>query len=171
MAIAPPRPRNGSTIRFLLPTLMGLGLLAGGVLLWRSGSPTTRAVPPGELQHLSILPFDADSAARRQLAAALADSLVARLATLPGLDARVGSAGFGRSSDLTIRGNLAARDGRLVITARLYGAQDQDPLWTATFWRKESLNAELVTDLSQGLAEAIYGHLARTPKRSTREQP
>jgi hypothetical protein len=141
-----------------------------GLLVWQGGETAAAPAASGEVQILSVLPFEPDSSARGHLSAALADSLVARLATLPGLEVRIGSAGLGRSSDLTVRGNLSVRDGRLVIAARLYGTENSVPLWTATFWRKESLNAELVTDLAQGLAEAIYGHLARSPQSRREEQ-
>lgn len=73
--------------------------------------------------------------------------------------------------DFTVRGEIAARDGRLVIATRLHQSGGDEILWTATFWRKDSIDSGLVSDLATGLAEAIYGQLAREAVTAKRGKP
>lgn len=93
--------------------------------------------------------------------AAFAESLGARLARMPGLTVRLAGGSFGLRSQFTVRGDVTARDGRLVIAARLYGNTDRDAVWSATFWRSDSMTSDLVGDVAGGVAEAIFGQLAR----------
>jgi hypothetical protein len=108
-----------------------------------------------------------DPAPRSWTSAAFADSLVARLSLMPGLTVRRAGGSFGPRSAFTVRGDVTARDGRLVIAARLYREQDRDAVWTATFWRTDSLTVELVSDLAAGVSEALYGELARGANATT----
>src|SRR5262245_63533435 len=114
--------------RFPVAPLVAAALAAGGIVgvwVWPRGALTPASAAAGEIHHLSVMPFQADSAGRRPLGAAIADSLAARLAALPGLAARVGARGFGRSTELTVRGHVSARGGRLVVVTQLYGVSDQ----------------------------------------------
>ena len=118
---------------------------------------------------MSVAAFQAHSPEQRVLGSALAESLATRLARLPGLSARV--AGSERAPDFQVQGDLTHRDGRLVIAVRLYGTEPREPVWSGTFWSKDSLDTALVSDLAQGLAEAVYGQLARGGAPSARNKP
>ncbi len=160
------RPRGARL--WLRSSVLGLGL---GVLLANcAGAP--EAAPDGDqgaAHQLVVTPFQTDSSRRDPMARALADSLAVRLSKMPDLAARVGTGSPG--TEFVVRGDLAGRDGRLVIAARLHGAPRDSTLWTATFWRADSLTPSLVDDLAAGVAEAIYGHLARNPITTRRETP
>jgi len=101
----------------------------------------------------------------------VAESLVARLAGVQGLQARVAAAEETAGADFVVRGEIGLRDGRLVIATRLHQAEATEVIWTATFWRKDSLDSDLVGDLASGLAEAIYGQLAREAVTSKKGKP
>lgn len=101
----------------------------------------------------------------------MAESLAARLGGLQGLQARVEAAWKAAGADFVVRGVIGLRDGRLVIVTRLYQTAVVQEIWTATFWRKDSLDSELVGDLASGLAEAIYGQLAREAIATKRTKP
>ena len=92
------------------------------------------------------------------MSTALADSLASALSRLPGLTAEVAEAS---APVYAVLGDLSVRDGRLVIAARLYEGSRTEPLWSSTFWRRAELDTELVNDLAQGVAEAVYGEVAR----------
>jgi TolB-like protein len=121
------------------------------------------------LQQVTIAPFQAHSAEQRALSTVLAESLATRLARLPGLSATV--AGSERAPDFQVQGDLTVRDGRLVIAVRLYGTEPRVPVWSGTFWSKDSLDTALISDLAQGLAEAVYGQLARGDAPAARNKP
>lgn len=112
-----------------------------------------------------------DPAPRSWTSAAFAESLAARLARMPGLTVRVGGSSFGFLSEFTVRGYVTARDGRLVIAARLYRDSQQDAVWTATFWRDDAPDPNIVNDLAADVAEALYGQLARRAVTSTEGRP
>jgi TolB-like protein len=121
------------------------------------------------LQQVTIAPFEVHSAGQRALSTVLAESLATRLGRLPGLRAIVASGE--RAPNFRVQGDLTHRDGRLVIAVRLYRPEAREPLWSGTFWRKDSLDTALVSDLAQGLAEAVYGQLARGDAPSARIKP
>ncbi len=102
---------------------------------------------------------------------AYADSLAARLGRMPGLTVRPAGGRFGPHSEFTVRGDVTARDGRLVVAARLFRRPSGDAVWTATFWRTDSLTSDLVSDLGAAVAEAVYGQLARSAMTTTGERP
>lgn len=136
----------------------------------------TAAVPSGPTSGLTatltVEPFDTgDPAPRYWTSAAFAESLAARLSRMPGLTVRVGGSSFGSHTEFTVRGDVTARDGRLVIAARLYRDTGRDAVWTSTFWRNDALTSDLVGDLAGGVAEAVYGHLARNAVTTTGERP
>ena len=112
-----------------------------------------------------------DPAPRSWTAVAFAESLAARLSRMPGLTVRLASDSFAPRTGFTIRGDVSARDGRLVIATRLYRRGGEDALWTATFWRTDSLTSDLVSDLAAAVAEAVYGQLARSAMTTTGERP
>ncbi len=140
-----------------------------------SGRRMAIANPPsstGPLTTLMVEEFHTgDPAPRVWTAAAFAESLAARLARMPGLTVRVGGGSFGSETEFTVRGDVTAREGRLVIAARLYRVPGRDAVWTATFWRADSLTSDLVGDLAGGVAEAVYGALARSAVTTSREEP
>jgi len=125
--------------------------------------------PKGDDRRIVVTPFQADSAERDLQGRAVAESLSVRLAGVQGLQARLGLEAEG--ADFVVRGEIGARDGRLVIATRLQQAGASEVLWTATFWRKDSLDSELIGDLAAGVAEAIYGRLAREAVTMKRGKP
>ena len=152
--------------RWLRISALGLGL--GGLLASCAREPRQPAPDgAGATHRLVVTPFQTDSSHRDPMARALADSLVARLSGMPDLAARVGTGSSG--ADFVVRGELAGSDGRLVIAARLHRSPRDSALWSATFWRADSLTTGLLDDLASGLDEAIYGHFARALPGSTRE--
>ena len=145
-------------LAFAIGTLV-LGALGTILVLRQRGAVWT--APASSAQRVTVDPFSSHGPASQLSGRALAESLAARLTGMPGLAVRVAGSGFGPGPDLTVGGDIALRDGRLVITARLFTQAGSAPLWTATYWRKDSLSPELVDDLSAGVAEAIAGHLVR----------
>jgi len=117
--------------------------------------------PKGENRRIVVTPFRADSSRRESQGRAVAESLAARLDGVQGLQARVAAGEETAGADFVVRGEIGSRDGRLVIATRLHHVGVTEQIWTATFWRKDSLDSELVGELASGLAEAIYGQLAR----------
>lgn len=101
------------------------------------------------------------------MTAALADSLASALSRLPGIAADVGE---GAEYDYDIRGDLSVRDGRLILAVRLYRSRGTEPLWSSTYWRHAELSSELVTDLAQGVGEAVFGEVARRALATGRHQ-
>jgi hypothetical protein len=147
------------------PLIAGAALLALGaglVLLWRGREGSPAAPVAGIAAALGVEPFAASGAPPAWPAALFADSLVAHLGRAPGLTLRHAGGAFGTDSDFTLRGEVSARDGRLVITASLSRGGERDAFWTATFWRDPTLTIDLVNDLAGAVVEAVYGELART---------
>lgn len=94
-----------------------------------------------------------------------AESLATRLALVQGL--RVTHGALGPSTDYALRGDVSARDGRLVMATRLWRTGEPSAVWTATFWRGDGPNRNLVEDIATGVAEALYAditHRALTTK-------
>jgi TolB-like protein len=151
--------------------IVAIGALAVVTIVLARRSPSDGGAGPND-SHLGVIPFRAASSNLEPLGATLAESLASRLTRLPGLTATVQREWLGRSSEFTVRGEVAARDGRFVVTAQLEGGSGNTSLWTGTLWRKDSLDSALVSDLAASLAEAIYGHLARTDTaRASRTKP
>jgi TolB-like protein len=78
---------------------------------------------------------------------------------MPGLTVRPAGDTFGPYSEFTVRGDVTARDGRLVIATRLYRHPDERAVWTATFWRSDEITSDQVDDIAGAVAEAVYGLL------------
>jgi len=153
--------------------LLVLSAIIGVATDWgrQRSTPEPRA-GSGPTTTLAVEAFHTGNPAPRSwTSAAFAESLAARLARMPGLTVRVGGGSFGSATEFSVRGDVTARDGRLVIAARLYRVPGRDAVWTATFWRTDSLTSDLVGDLAGGVAEAVYGALARSAVTTTREEP
>lgn len=151
-------------------TLVVAAVGAVGVALVMKQRPPAwngAGTPP---QRVTVDPFRFQAEGQHWSGEVLAESLAARLAGVPGLAVRVAGGSFGPGPDLTVGGDISLRDGRLVITARLFAESVKEPLWTATYWRKDSLSPELVGDVSAGMAEAIAGHLVRHGAGSSGER-
>ena len=152
---------------------MVLAALVAAASAW--GRRTTAAPNPSNSLTitLAVEAFrTTNSDSRSRVSTVFADSLSARLARLPGLTVRPPGGTFGPHTDFTVRGDVAARDGRLVIAARLYRRDGgKDAVWTATFWRSDSLTSGLVSDVAAAIAEATYGQLARDTTTTTGERP
>jgi TolB-like protein len=149
----------------------GAALLAGLRGRWASAPERSPATSSGMAASLTVEPFAASDAPRGWSSAALAESLAARLARAPGLAVRTAGGSFGPHADFRVRGEVTGQDGRLVIAARLYRDGERDALWTATFWRGDSLTSDLVSDLAGAVVEAVYGALARRMVTDTGGHP
>lgn len=163
-------------LRVVAGAAAAIVVLAAVIMAATAWGRRTAAVPsspsPGLTATLAVEAFHVgDPAPRSWTSDVFAESLAARLARMPGLTVRVGSSSFGSHTEFTVRGDVTARDGRLVIAARLYRNTERDAVWTATFWRTDSLTSDLVGDLAGGVAEAIYGQLARDAVTTTGERP
>jgi hypothetical protein len=109
-----------------------------------------------------------DSVAMVLAATMFAESLAAHLERMPGLEVRVVTGTIRQSTDFTLRGNITMQGGRLVIVSRLYERDEEPPIWTATFWRDRVATSNIADELAADMAEALYGHLARTSVTTTR---
>jgi TolB-like protein len=126
---------------------------------------------PGRPATLAVVPFRTGTPAPRSWAATVfAESLAARLARIPGLEPHVSTGGAG-SSDFVLRGEVSAKDGRLVVATRLIDQSNGETVWTATFWRTDAPNPNLAGELAADVAEALYGHLARRAVTATEGKP
>jgi hypothetical protein len=90
-----------------------------------------------------------------------AESLAARLRRMPGLEIQIADAGAGHTSEFILRGDATLREGRLVIATRLFQQEKRSPVWTATYWASDTASTSLVQEVASGVAEALYGQLAR----------
>ena len=163
---------------------LGLGLTAGaaavglggaGWWFWR-GAPAPAAVAPGTT--LAVLPFRPLTAEGRDelLELGMADALIGRLSTVPGLVVRSISSvlRFGGAEqdplraarDLEVQwlvdGSLQRRGDRLRVTARLLWAADGSAAWSGSFDEKFTS----VFELQDLISSRVLGVLA--PKLQAR---
>jgi TolB-like protein len=127
----------------------------------RSDSGQRQVSQSGLTASISIEPFATpDSVLVSWNATAFAEALATQLANVRWLRARV--AGTGPTADFTLRGDVARRDGRLVITARLARSGDAiSTVWSATYWRGDNPGVTLAEDIAAGVAEAVASELVR----------
>ena len=143
-----------------LAALLAMALKGG----W---GPQEPPIPGNSLDiALSVEPFEVgDSVPESWSSSAFAESLATRLSLVPGLRAVVGGKG---SSHYSLRGNVAMREGRLILATQLGRDVGRDTVWTATFWRSASASATLLSDLAAAVAEAAVNNKVQeslTPKR------
>lgn len=152
---------------------VALGILGATVVgittLHRNPQIVTQAPGTGLATTLAIELFRApDSLAMVFAATMFAESLAAHLERMPGLKVRVVTGAPRQSTDFTLRGDITIQGGRLIIVSRLYEKDQEPPIWTATFWRDSVTRSNIADELSADMAEALYGHLARTSVTRTR---
>lgn len=153
--------------------MFGIGsVVAVGVaiaILWRP-RPAESAGTAGLTTRLAVERFALGEPPPQAWAReAFADSLAATLARMPGLAATV-STGSEPTAGYVLRGDVTSQQGRMVIAARLYAARESKAVWTATLWRKDARDSNIVKDLAADVAEALYGQLARRAMTTTREE-
>ncbi|HET7528352.1 MAG TPA: winged helix-turn-helix domain-containing protein [Burkholderiaceae bacterium] len=143
----------------------GLGGLA--LWVWR-GAPATGPAPP---HTLAVLPFKPLTAEGRDdlLEVGMADSLIARLSTVPGLVVRsVGSVGRYAGADQDplraaheldvawiVDGSLQRRGDQLRVTARLLRAADGGAVWSGSFDEKFTGVFEVQDTISERVARVL----------------
>jgi DNA-binding winged helix-turn-helix (wHTH) protein/TolB-like protein/tetratricopeptide (TPR) repeat protein len=167
---ARPDQAHGSTRRqWLHLALIGGGAASlGAAALWASRR-ALRSSGAGPAATLAVLPFKplATEARDELLEMGMADSLIARLSTVPGLVVRsVGSVRrytgteqdplrAARELDVAwiVDGSLQRRGGQLRVTARLLSGSDGVAAWTGTFDEK-------FTDVFE-VQDAISGRVAK----------
>lgn len=137
-------------------------LLIGGVIAsgCRGSDPAPK--PGGLAATLSVEAFHTIGPATRNWASmAFAESLATALARMPGLEVRVDSGGS-RPAQFALRGDVSARDGRLVIATRLFRSGERGAVWTATFWRSDGPNPTFAREVAADVGEALFGNVARS---------
>ena len=138
-------------------------LMTGSVMSCaRSEGPDSEGMAsPGAPVFLTVTPFEAgDSLPQQWNSADFADSLAARLRSLPNVN--VGVAPHAAASvGFALRGSVSVRNGRLIVGARLSHTGDSSPAWTATFWRSDGPLSSLVDAVASGAAEALGAEMAR----------
>jgi TolB-like protein len=120
----------------------------------------------GLMVTVAVEPFVAvDSVPKDWNPNAFAESVTVRLAKMSGLHAYVGST----AADFTLRGTVTVRDGRTVIATDLWRPDENSAIWTGTFWRDDAQINNVVQDVAAGVAEALYGDIARRTLTLTTE--
>lgn len=174
----PALPVHGDKRRWLSVVLAGgVATALGGALLWlwrRNPAPAGDATAPRAT--LAVLPFKPLAAESRDelLEMGMADSLITRLSTVPGLVVRsVGSvrryAGAeqdplraARDLDVTwiVDGSLQRRGDQLRVTARLLHAADGAAAWSDSFDEKFTGVFDMQDVISTRVMQALAPRLA-----------
>ncbi len=114
---------------------------------------------------LSVEPFEVgDSVPGTWASTAFADSLASRLSMVRGIQATSNT----RDARFVLRGNVAMKEGRLILATRLGHVGRRDTVWTATFWRSATSGSSVLSDLAAAIAEAVFSETTRetlAPKR------
>jgi DNA-binding winged helix-turn-helix (wHTH) protein/TolB-like protein/Flp pilus assembly protein TadD len=155
-------------LRRAMATGAAAALGAGGWWAWRWASKAGGAPPPSTLAVLPFKPLVSD-ARDELLEVGMADSLIARLSTVPGLIVRsIGSvrryAGADQdplraARDLDVAwivdGSLQRRGDRLRVTARLLRAADGSAAWSGSFDEKFTGVFEMQDTISARVAHML----------------
>lgn len=148
---------------------------AGGALCARHILPFGRRVLEVSLRTTIIVePFVlGDSSPPGWNAAAFKDTLSTRLAQQPGwavlLESRESWTGGTMAAQYTMRGMVAQRDGRLVLSASLWRAGEERPMWTSTFWRGAEQMGSLAEELAIAATEAVHAETERRAVAAPKE--
>jgi DNA-binding winged helix-turn-helix (wHTH) protein/TolB-like protein/Flp pilus assembly protein TadD len=162
-----PSPRSGSRRRWLGSVVAGTTVVAAAGVWWAMKRQATSPRPIT----LAVLPFKPLSAEGRDelLEFGMADSLIARLSTVPGLVVRsVASvrqllktnpdpiqAARELDVDWIVDGSLQRRDQQVRVTARLLSAADGTAAWSGSFDEKFTGVFELQDTISQRIAAVL----------------
>lgn len=139
--------------------ILALTLVAAGACARGDASRATDSTG-GLTATITVEPFRATAPAPKMWAPEVfAESLATRLAQIRGL--RVAHGADGRNTDFALRGDVTTHDGRLVLATRLSRTGEPTAVWTATFWRDDGPNRNLVQDVAAAVAEALYADVAR----------
>jgi TolB-like protein/DNA-binding winged helix-turn-helix (wHTH) protein/tetratricopeptide (TPR) repeat protein len=170
LPLAAPADRTAERRYWLRLALAGgAAACLGGVALWVwHGAPATGSAQP---HTLAVLPFKPLTAEGRDdlLEVGMADSLIARLSTVPGLVVRsIGSvrrfAGADQdplraASDLDVAwivdGSLQRRGDQLRVSARLLRAADGGAVWSGSFDEKFTGVFEVQDTISERVARVL----------------
>ena len=164
--------RRRRALRLIAACTGAAAVVAGGVWAWRRAA--TDPVDPHASTTLAVLPFKPLAADSRDelLELGMADSLITRLSTVPGLVVRsVGSVRrYGGSEQDPVRaahdlevawivdGSLQRRGDQLRVNARLLRASDGSAAWSGSF--DEKLTG--VFDLQDAISARVLQALAET---------
>ncbi|MCO5125639.1 MAG: winged helix-turn-helix domain-containing protein, partial [Rhizobacter sp.] len=180
VAQEPPADRRRRATLWALGACAAGGLAGVGWWVWRRPAA---AAPPAHGATLAVLPFQplSDDSRDKLLELGMADSLVARLSTVPGLVVRsTGSAlrfaGPDQDPLLAARqldvawivdGSVQRRDQHLRVTARLLRASDGVAAWSGSF----NQTFTSVFDLQDRISERVLEALAAVLQSGTGAQP
>src|SRR6185503_9167334 len=169
------RPRPASRRRLFLACVAALGLAATGWWIWRLASAAdARVAAPAAT--VAVLPFKPLAAEGRDdlLEVGMADSLITRLSTVPGLVVRsIGSvrryAGAEQdplraAQDLDVAwivdGSLQRRGDQLRVNARLLRTSDGSAAWSGSFDEKFTGVFDMQDLISTRVMQALAPRLA-----------
>lgn len=155
-----PGSRSGATQPNRLVVVLLMCVI--GAAVWIRRDPLTLSTSTTRARAtLAIEPFKVlDSQHIEWKPGPFADSLATRLAGVEGLMIKVATADQ-RPAEFTLRGDVAVRDGRLVVSTRLTHSGEQVPVWSGTFWRSRNSLENFVDDVAAGVAEALYADIVR----------
>lgn len=163
--------RRGAISR---PALALTGLLMAlavtVTVAFMSGRGSSELTEPGRGLNISLLvePFEVgDSVGGNWDAAGFADSLATQLSVVPGIHATTTRSG----ARYVLRGNVAMKDGRLILATRLGRDGERDTVWTATFWRSTTSGSSVLTDVATAVAEAVMSENVKQTLNARREKP
>jgi TolB-like protein/DNA-binding winged helix-turn-helix (wHTH) protein/tetratricopeptide (TPR) repeat protein len=173
--IYPPLDQAGGRRRMLRLGMWGAAAMSlGGIALWASRRASTTAAT-AEHSTLAVLPFKPLTAegSDELLEVGMADSLIARLSTVPGVVVRsIGSvrryAGADQdpmraARDLDVAwivdGSLQRRGDQLRVTARLLRAADGGAVWSGSFDEKLNDVFEVQDTISARVARVLTPRL------------
>ncbi|APV51770.1 hypothetical protein BWI17_20030 [Betaproteobacteria bacterium GR16-43] len=178
---APESPGKRRSLHLALGGTLGLGLGLGGIAWWASRRPAATDATPSTL---AVLPFKPLVTEGRDelLEMGMADSLIARLSTVPGLVVRsiASSRRYAGADQDPLRaakeldvawiidGSLQRRGERLRVTARLLRVADGRTAWSGSFDEKvtgifdvqDLISARMARELAPNLEADV---VARAP--------
>jgi TolB-like protein len=126
----------------------------------------------GKRIELGVQPFSTDSStAAHWSATAFVESLSVKLRSAGITVVPTGTRSLRRGPSLTLGGAVTMRNSRLMITAEILRRGEQTPVWASTYWRDGSATSQAVDAVSVGVAEAIYGDVARRAMSSKEKTP
>ncbi len=140
-------------------TAVVVGIIGLATLGWIYVAQPRAAPIAAAITSIGIEPFECDSVPPcRQME--FVDSLAQRFAKVAGLRASVLTEET-LDPEFRLKGSVRSKDARVVIAVQLVRKSEGLPVWSSTYWRTSTDITTLVEDVATGVAEAMYGEIAR----------